>query len=29
LPIPYAKGCKVTFEEQKGVASTPKYYQIN
>ena len=29
LPIPYAKGCKVTFEYPDGVEPTPKYYQIN
>lgn len=29
LPIPYAKGCKITFEDQEGIAATPKYYQIN
>lgn len=29
LPIPYAKGCKITFEDEAGVAATPKYYHIN
>jgi len=29
LPIPYAKNCKITFEDEEGVAATPKYYQIN
>lgn len=29
LPIPYAKHCKITFEDQPGVAPTPKYYGIN
>lgn len=29
LPIPYAKGCKVTFEDEPGVNPTPKYYHIN
>ncbi|RZJ75950.1 MAG: DUF2961 domain-containing protein [Flavobacterium sp.] len=29
LPIPYAKSCKVTFEDDKGRGPTPKYYQIN
>jgi hypothetical protein len=28
LPIPYAKGCKITFEEPQGIASVPRYYQI-
>ena len=29
LPIPYARGCKVTFEDEPGVNPTPKYYHIN
>lgn len=29
LPIPYAKGCKITFELPDGVEPTPKYYGIN
>ncbi|WP_029904881.1 glycoside hydrolase family 172 protein [Prevotella sp. 10(H)] len=29
LPIPYAKGCKITFEDEVGVNPTPKYYGIN
>jgi hypothetical protein len=29
LPIPYSQSCKVTFEDDKGQAPTPKYYQIN
>lgn len=29
LPIPYARGCKITFEDTAGVEPTPKYYQIN
>ena len=29
LPIPYAKGCKITFEDEPGVDPTPKYYGIN
>lgn len=29
LPIPYSKGCKITFEDEPGVAPTPKYYGIN
>lgn len=29
LPIPYARHCKITFEDQPGVAPTPKYYGIN
>ena len=29
LPIPYGKSCKITFEDEKGVQPTPKYYQIN
>lgn len=29
LPIPYSKGCKITFELSDGVEPTPKYYQIN
>lgn len=29
LPIPYAKACKVTFEDEPGVQPTPKYYHIN
>lgn len=28
LPIPYAKSCKVTFEEPQGWSSVPRYYQI-
>lgn len=29
LPVPYARGCKITFEDEKGVDPTPKYYHIN
>ncbi len=29
LPIPYAQACKITFEDAKDVAPTPKYYGIN
>lgn len=29
LPIPYATGCKITFEDAEGVNPTPKYYGIN
>jgi hypothetical protein len=29
LPIPYAKACKITFEDQPGINPTPKYYHIN
>lgn len=29
LPIPYAKGCKITFEDERGINPTPKYYHIN
>jgi hypothetical protein len=29
LPIPYAKACKITFEQADSVKPTPKYYQIN
>jgi hypothetical protein len=29
LPIPYGKGCKITFEEPHDMAPTPRYYQIN
>lgn len=29
LPIPYAKGCKITFEDEPGINPTPKYYGIN
>lgn len=29
LPIPYAKGCKVTFEEPDGAVGIPRYFQIN
>ncbi|WP_231424738.1 glycoside hydrolase family 172 protein [Pedobacter sp. Leaf250] len=29
MPIPYSKSCKITFEDSKDVAVTPKYYQIN
>ena len=29
LPIPYAKSCKITFEDAPGVNPTPKYYHIN
>ncbi len=29
LPIPYAEGCKITFEDGPGVKPTPKYYGIN
>lgn len=28
LPIPYAKSCKVTFEEPEGWSGIPRYYQI-
>lgn len=28
LPIPYAKSCKVTFEEPHGWSGVPRYYQI-
>lgn len=28
LPIPYAKSCKVTFEEPEGWSGVPRYYQI-
>lgn len=29
LPIPYSRHCKITFEDGKNVAPTPKYYGIN
>ncbi|MDR1368840.1 MAG: DUF2961 domain-containing protein [Dysgonamonadaceae bacterium] len=29
LPVPYAKACRITFEDEPGVRPTPKYYQIN
>ncbi|MDR2953644.1 MAG: DUF2961 domain-containing protein [Prevotella sp.] len=29
LPIPYTKGCKITFEDEPGINPTPKYYGIN
>lgn len=29
LPIPYAKSCKVTFENPVGEKETPKYYHFN
>jgi hypothetical protein len=29
LPIPYGKGCKITFEEPPGITTIPRYYQIN
>lgn len=29
LPIPFARACKVTFEDELGISLTPKYYQIN
>lgn len=29
LPIPYARHCKITFEDAPGVNPTPKYYGIN
>lgn len=29
LPIPFAKGCKITFEDEVGIKPTPKYYHIN
>lgn len=29
LPIPYAKSCKVTFENPVGEKKTPKYYHLN
>lgn len=29
LPMPYAKGCKITFEEPKDIEPAPRYYQIN
>lgn len=28
LPIPYAKSCKITFEEPEGWSGIPRYYQI-
>lgn len=28
MPIPYAKSCKITFEEPKGWSGIPRYYQI-
>ena len=28
LPIPYARSCKITFEEPKGWSGVPRYYQI-
>lgn len=29
LPIPFARSCKITFEDEAGVNPTPKYYHIN
>lgn len=29
IPIPFARACKITFEDELGIALTPKYYQIN
>lgn len=29
LPIPYAKGCKITFEAPDSLLPSPKYYGIN
>ena len=29
LPIPFAKGCRVTFEEETPVADFPRYFHIN
>lgn len=29
LPIPFARSCKITFEDELGIAPTPKYYHIN
>ena len=29
LPLPYAKSCRITFEDEPGVNPTPKYYHIN
>lgn len=29
LPIPFLKGCKITFEDEVGITATPKYYHIN
>jgi hypothetical protein len=29
FPLPYAKACRITFEDSSGVMPTPKYYQIN
>ena len=29
FPIPYARSCKITFENARGVEHTPKAYQIN
>lgn len=29
LPIPYAKACKITFEDEIGIKATQKYYGIN
>ncbi len=29
LPIPFARRCKITFEDERDVEPTPKYYQIN
>lgn len=29
LPIPFARSCKITFEDEPGIAPTPKYYHIN
>ncbi|SBW03502.1 glycoside hydrolase family 172 protein [uncultured Dysgonomonas sp.] len=29
LPIPYAKSCRITFEDEPGINPTPKYYGIN
>lgn len=29
FPIPYAEGCKITFEEPKEAEPIPRYYQVN
>lgn len=29
LPIPFSENCKITFEDEKGIEPTPKYYHIN
>lgn len=29
LPLPFSKSCKITFEDEAGIAATPKYYHIN